>query len=196
MNKFIGTLILQNLLTIILISFIPLYLVFKKTNDVSNYEYYLLFIFLAIIFVITILDGRLLSDENLSFGFIRFYPFIILLLRFNSILRKNFSSLSLSLDQKCLLLVYFMNKHSVLSDESYFSFSRLISQKTDKEYEEYSIFTESPFWVELYEDLDEYGINRELLASYGIKYNEKNFVLGFIIFIILYLLLILLIVLN
>lgn len=196
MNKFIGTLVLQNFLVLLLFTFIPFYLVFKRTNDVSGYDYFLLILFVAFVLIALYLDQKLLSDDNLEFGFLRFYPLIILLLKLNAMLKKHFSNLSLNLDQKILIIVYLMNKHSVLSDERYFSFSKLLNQKSEKLYDEYNEFTDTPLWIEVYEDLDEYSLDRELLASYGLKYNEKWFILGFSVIIVAYFFLILLIIVS
>ena len=89
-----------------------------------------------------------------------------------------------------------MNKNSVLSDERYFNFSKLFTQKEDMFYEEFNQFTENPLWIELYADLDEYGPNRELLASFGLKFNEKKYIFSFLAIMVLYFSLILIIILG
>ena len=82
-----------------------------------------------------------------------------------------------------------MNPHAVLTEEEYQYFSKLIKPTDDPEYE-FSLFIETPFWYELQEGLDHYGVRRDLFSEKGIKYSEKSFAIRFFTFITLYLILI------
>ena len=83
-----------------------------------------------------------------------------------------------------------MNNHAILSDESYFKFSKFMMNNKSPNYEEYRLFTETPFWVEVYPDIDQYSVNKNLLASHGLTYNEKKFAFSTFGFFAIYLLLI------
>lgn len=190
MNRFISILIFQNILVLFLISFIPTYMIYKKTHDVYELGFLVLFLFIAIMLIIIFLDSILISDSTLSFGFLRFYPFIFLFIKLNSILNNKYLSYRLTTDQKCILLIHVMNNHAILSDESYFKFSKFMMNNKSPNYEEYRLFTETPFWVEVYPDIDQYSVNKNLLASHGLTYNEKKFAFSTFGFFAIYLLLI------
>lgn len=189
MNKFFGTLILQNILLIYLVVSLPIYLYLKTLTNIADYDFLILIIYIIAVVVISILNNYLLNDATLSFGFLRFFPFVILLIKLNSLLKIEYPNISLTYYQKYILVIHLMNPHAVLTEEEYQYFSKLIKPTDDPEYE-FSLFIETPFWYELQEGLDHYGVRRDLFSEKGIKYSEKSFAIRFFTFITLYLILI------
>ena len=192
MDKFLLTLIIQNIIVCCMIIFVPVYLLFKSQIDVSFYQYVFLFLFILSLIVISILNYFLILDKKISFGFIRFLPFILMLRKFNSIL-PSFLGYKFSTYQKYLTIVYLMNRHSILSKESYAHFSKLLPVKNDVLDDDFQEMIESPFWVELHELSDQYAVNRELLAEHGLTIVEQSFAKKNLIFIFFYISLIILI---
>lgn len=196
MNKFLGTLILQNIILLYLIFFIPIYLYLKPITNLADYEFLFLIIYVALVIIISYLNTRLLNDPDLSFGFIRFPPFILLLRKFNVLLKEEYPSVSLSYFQKYIIIIHLMNKHAVLTEEEYVYFSRLMKPTTDDPEYEFSVFIESPFWYELQEGLDHYALRRELFSEKNLQYNERSFAKKFFSIVFVYLVLVLLIYLH
>jgi len=191
MNKFLGTLILQNIILLYLIFFIPIYLYLKPITNIANDEVLFLIIYVVLVIIISYLNAFLINDPDLSFGFLRFLPFIFLLRKFNSLLKHEYPSVSLSYFQKYIIVIHIMNKHAVLTEEEYIYFSRLMKPTTDDPEYEFSVFIETPFWYELQAGLDHYAIRRELFADKGLRYNERSFAKKFFLIVFLYLLLVL-----
>lgn len=190
MNKFLGTLIIQNIILLYLFAFIPIYLALKPYIAISQYDLIFLSTYLVLVIIISYLNSFLLMDKSLSFGFIRFFPFLILLRRFNKVLKEKFPSVSLSNYQKYIIVIHLMNGHAILTEEEYTYFSRLIKPATDDVEYEFSIFIETPFWGELHEGTDQYGLRRELFSELGLRYSDKSLAIRVLILVIIYLLII------
>ncbi len=193
MNKFLGTLIVQNILLIYLILFIPIYLYLKPLTDLVNYEMLFLIIYVIVVIIISYLNTYLLNDPDLSFGFLRFVPFFLLLMKLNKVLKRDYPGLSLSYFQKYIMIIHLMNRHAVLTEEEYTYFSRLMRPTTDDPEYEFSVFIETPFWYELQPGLDHYALRRELFSEKGLQFSEKSFAMRFFLLVILYLLVVALI---
>ena len=191
MNKFIGTLLLQNVILIYLLAFIPIYLYLKPITSIAQYEAVLLFFYIILVIVISYLNSFLLIDKSLSFGFLRFIPFLILFLKFNSLLKKEFPTISLSSYQKYIIIIHLMNKHAILTEEEYTFFSKLIKPSTDDIEYEFSIFIETPFWVEVQEGVDHYSLQRKFLSEKRLRFSERSFAKKFMLFFLIYLVLVL-----
>ena len=193
MNKFLGSLIIQNIILIYLILFIPIYLYLKPISNIADYEFVFLIIYVVLVAIIALVDTYLVDDKTLSFGFLRFYPFLFLLKKLNSVLKKEFPSLSISIYQKYIIIIHLMNRHAILTEDGYTYFSKLIKPPTDEPDYEFSLFIETPFWYELQKGLDQYSLNRQLLTEKNLTFNEKSFALKFFLLVFLYLILVVLI---
>ena len=191
MNKFIGTLLIQNVILVYILDFITVYLYIKTITNIAQYEVALLFFYIILVFVFSYLFSFLFNDKSLSFGLLRFIPFSILFFKFNSLLKKEFPTVSLSSYQKYIIIIHLMNKHAILTEEEYTFFSRLIKPSTDDPEYEFSVFIETPFWAEVKEGVDHYSLRREFLSEKGIRFSDKSFAMRFIIFFLIYLILIL-----
>lgn len=193
MNKFLGTLLLQNVILLYILGFIPFYLYLKPITTIGQYELPLLVIYIVMVVIISYLNGFLLVDKSLSFGFLRFIPFSILLIKFNTLLKEEFPTITLSSYQKYIIIVHLMNKHAILTEEEYTYFSRLIKPSTDDVEYEFSVFIETPFWEEVQEGVDHYSLRREFLSEKGIRFSSGSFAKKFALFFLVYLVLVLII---
>ena len=191
MNKFLGILIVQNILFFYLVFFIPVSIFLKIGHDYSLTNYFLLIVFFSFVILIFFLNRYLIKNEALSFGFLRFVPFILLMHKFNSILKLHYSDLSLPEYQKQIIVIYFMNKHVLINEEDYLHFSKLFKISMGEGESEFLQLIESTqFFYELHEYSDQYCINRQLLAEKGMVFNEKKFAYLILFCFIAYILLI------
>ena len=194
MNKFMSYLIFQNIILLYLILFIPVSLLFKAPSDYSLTTYFFLFLFFVCVIVIFYLNNLLINDKSISFGFLHFYPFIFLLRKFNRVLKRDYPNYQLSDNQKQIIIIFLMNKHSYLTEKGYYSFSDLMKIVFNEQEPEFMLMIETtPFWIELHEYADHYALNRQLLTEKGLKFNDKRFSISILIFFVVYIIIIIII---
>lgn len=194
MNKFIAILIFQNILFFYVVFFIPVSILLKINQEYSIASNLILASFFLSVILIFLINSGLIKNQSLSFGFLRFIPFLLLLRKFNFILKTDYPDLQLRDYQKQIIIIYLMNKHVFIKENDYYNFSRLIKiERQEGESEFIQMVLNTPFWYELHEYSDHYSIDRQFLAEKGLVYNEKKFAFITLLCFLLYCLLLIII---